>query len=174
MDATQTPEEWRPIPGYEGHYEASSLGRIRSIKQPRPYVLKLQWCQDRYSITLSVDGKVHTHSVHTLVTAAFHGPRPQGMWACHNNSDPLDNRPENLRWDTPGSNHRDMIDLDRHHYGKRTRCKRGHEYSEENTYWMQAKGGKYVNTCTYRRCKKCDVINGHIGREVRKKKRQRQ
>lgn len=42
--------------------------------------------------------------VHRLVLEVFVGPCPDGMEACHANGDRQDNRLENLRWDTPGSN----------------------------------------------------------------------
>lgn len=45
--------------------------------------------------------------VHNLVLEAFVGSRPKGMYACHNNGNPKDNRIENLRWDTPKNNVKD-------------------------------------------------------------------
>lgn len=45
--------------------------------------------------------------VHRLVLEAFVGPCPEGMQACHNNGNKLDNRPENLRWDTGSNNCQD-------------------------------------------------------------------
>jgi hypothetical protein len=49
--------------------------------------------------------------VHHLVLEAFVGPCPPGMQGCHNDGDPTNNRPENLRWDTPKAN---MADRARH------------------------------------------------------------
>lgn len=51
------------------------------------------------------------HSVHRLVLLAFVGPCPDGLQACHNDGDRENNRPDNLRWDTPSSNY---ADRDRH------------------------------------------------------------
>ena len=34
-------EEWRAIKGYEGLYEVSNTGRVRTIKKGSPYVLKM-------------------------------------------------------------------------------------------------------------------------------------
>jgi hypothetical protein len=42
------------------------------------------------------DGERQTRTVHTLVLAAFTGPRPRGQESMHLNNDPLDNRAENL------------------------------------------------------------------------------
>lgn len=46
--------------------------------------------------------------VHRLVLEAFCGPK-EGMYACHNNGNPADNRLENLRWDTPSGNQADKV-----------------------------------------------------------------
>ena len=47
--------------------------------------------------------------IHTLVLEAFVSLRPIGMVACHNNGNPIDNRVENLRWDTQANNNKDKI-----------------------------------------------------------------
>lgn len=47
--------------------------------------------------------------VHRLVLLAFVGPCPEGMECCHNDGDPLNNRLDNLRWDTRSANIADAI-----------------------------------------------------------------
>lgn len=56
------------------------------------------------TIGLNVNKKRHYRSVHRLILEVFVGPCPEKMEACHQNSNPKDNRPENLRWDTPKNN----------------------------------------------------------------------
>jgi hypothetical protein len=85
--------------------------------------------------------------VHRLVLEAFVGPCPEGMVGCHNDGDPLNNRLDNLRWDTPSNNERDKWVHGTHHQRRKTHCPRGHEYTPENTY--EARGGRA------RRCKQC-------------------
>lgn len=119
MQPTQH-EQWRPIPGYEGHYSASDQGRVRSEARRvtkrnghphsvRERVLK-PWEWRGY---LRVGIKLPTEpcyitTVHILVMAAFIGPRPPGMLhVCHNNGDGLDNRLVNLRYDTVAGNSAD-------------------------------------------------------------------
>jgi len=115
--------KWRPVPGYGGHYEASSLGQIRV--RPRiivkkhsrtgelaeysyPGKLLIQCNYQGYPrVTLGVDGKTISVAVHRLVAKAFYGEPPEGCVVCHNNGVKTDNRPENLRWDTPKSNNED-------------------------------------------------------------------
>jgi hypothetical protein len=120
-------EEWRAIPGWPLHL-ASSLGRIKSIgrfvhrppKKPhwRPErIIKLQKLRRADSdkvtaLTVRIsrygDGRAFTVYVHHLVLMAFVGHCPDGLIGCHNNGNPTDNRPENLRWDTHASNSADM------------------------------------------------------------------
>ena len=121
--------EWRAVVGYEGLYEISSEGGVRSlgrvVKQPHrlcPYpakVLKQETLTKRpYKRVSLVDSKGvrKKHLVHTLVLEAFIGPRPAGHEACHNNGDCSDNRVDNLRWDTPSNNTRDKIKHGTHNW----------------------------------------------------------
>jgi hypothetical protein len=100
-------EAWKAIPGYEGRYEASCQGRIRSLVHNKnqcrnvlrktPLILKQQRKKDIYEY----------YYVHNLVLAAFVGPRPEGHEGCHRNGKSWDNRLENLRWATPKENSAD-------------------------------------------------------------------
>lgn len=105
-------EEWRDIPGYDGVYQASSLGRIRSNKSGSWRVLKqaLQgYCKSKYrAVELFEKGLGKNRRVHQLVLEAFVGPRPgDGYQACHNDGDRENNALENLRWDTARGNYLD-------------------------------------------------------------------
>lgn len=97
--------ELRVIPGWED-YRAGNDGVIYSLrrrKRMRP--LKPSPGGSGYlQVVLCRDGEQKTQRVHVLVTEAFHGPRPEGLEASHQNGDHLDNRPENLRWETRSEN----------------------------------------------------------------------
>lgn len=115
-------EEWRPIVGYEGLYEASSLGRLRSIDREVSYkhrwggktTMKLIGCilwlhtrkKDRRPIvTLSKNGILRTHTVHRLVCGAFY-PNPFSLPEVnHLDGNPENNRSDNLEWCTHADNH---------------------------------------------------------------------
>lgn len=139
-------EQWRPVPGLDG-YEASNIGRVRSLKRgsPRQLAVSLDdWGYRR--VSLWVNGAVRSRRVHQLVCAAFHGPRPVGLQARHLNGEQLDNRADNLRWGTPRENMRDRIKHGRHPQRNQERCKANHEFTPENTY--QRPGGR-------RECRAC-------------------
>lgn len=113
-------EEWRDIPGFEGLYEASNLGRIRSLsrtvlgrtKRGDPIsklwvgrVLRPQLAGKGYLfVSLSKDGVVTQRYVHQCVALAFIGPTPLGMEVAHGNGDKSCNEPWNLRYATPTGN----------------------------------------------------------------------
>lgn len=118
-------EVWKPVPGFGNHYEASSLGRIRS--KDRIVIRKhsksgknieffyksklLSPCSsDKYGhqvVHIGFNGQRKNVFVHTMVLLAFVGERPDGMECCHINGDPKDNKIDNLRWDTHYSNNQD-------------------------------------------------------------------
>src|SRR5690242_2034885 len=98
-------ETWRPIPGYEGSYEASDLGRIRSIERTitdrlgrlrrvRSRILRPAVCKRGNRVThLSVLlGFRNPQKVHRLIMQTFVGPPPDGSQVCHDNGDSTDNR----------------------------------------------------------------------------------
>lgn len=105
-------EEWRAVSGYEGRYEVSNLGRVRSIagKRAGTILYQPQTPMGRYKAMLfdPVTRKTTTWLVHRLVLTAFVGPCPAGLIGCHNDGNHLNNVVENLRWGSPKSNTADM------------------------------------------------------------------
>lgn len=110
-------EVWKDIPGYEGAYQVSSLGRVRSLDR---YV---RVCPHGVEAKRMIKGRVlkpapngsghlcvvlghgaHGSLVHQLVALAFLGPRPEGMDVCHADGDPANNDAANLRYDTRTEN----------------------------------------------------------------------
>ena len=109
-------EEWRPVRGYEGLYEVSSFGRVKSLDRttmrkngkPLPIkerIIKPARTKTGYERCVLWDGERGRNiSVHTLVLNSFCGEKPDGMWARHLNNIPYDNRVWNICWDTPKNN----------------------------------------------------------------------
>jgi hypothetical protein len=113
-------EAWRPVPGFEGIYEVSDHGRVRSLERTclKGYgerIVKeriLSGKPRRYGYTsyvLRKDGKSFSVHGHILVMRAFVGLPKPGQIVCHNDSDGSNNCLENLRYDTAKSNSADRI-----------------------------------------------------------------
>lgn len=138
-----TDEEWRPIPGHPG-YEASSLGRIRSVprvvvncngvsQKRRGMVLRQQTAKNGYRVLLLGAGG-SPQLVHRLVAAAFLGPCPEGQEVRHRNGDPANSMLSNLAYGTPSRNMLDAVEHGTHRQTRKTHCPKDHPYDEENTY----------------------------------------
>lgn len=97
-------ERWKPVVGFEGLYEVSDQGRVRSLRTGR--ILKPQKQTTGY-LQVSLGRRLHT--VHKIVLHAFCGPRPVGCVAAHGDGNKGNNRLANLRYATPIENAADMI-----------------------------------------------------------------
>lgn len=113
-------ELYAPVPGWEGFYEVSDQGSVRSLDR---YVSHWRGGQrlypgkelipktDRYGyqeVGLSREGKKVSCKVHTLVLRAFSG-EANGLQARHLNGNAVDNRLENLVWGTALENSADRV-----------------------------------------------------------------
>lgn len=121
-----TAERWLPVVGWEGIYEVSDRGRIKSLARRIPQGRGCRsWrdvpekirelgqfhCDGYKTILLSSNGKRVLRGVHQLVMEAFVGPRLEGMIVCHNDGNPTNNHLSNLRYDTVSAN---ALDRERH------------------------------------------------------------
>lgn len=156
-----TPEVWKPVLGYEESYEVSDRGRVRSVDRVkvdttgRTYFF--QGCVLRpapkrsghLTVALCSGGqRGRSYDVHRLVLDAFVGPREVGEEARHLNDDPSDNRLANLAWGSRSENGFDRVRNGIHPMATKTHCKRGHEFTPENT--------KLERNGRTRRCRACE------------------
>lgn len=97
-------ENWKDIPGYEGSYAVSDLGRVKSVyakgfRKPGPhhggYLL----------MNLYRDGKRKSVTLHRLVWETFNGVGKSGLHICHLDGNPKNNRLSNLAQVDAKTNH---------------------------------------------------------------------
>ena len=110
-------EVWLPVVGYEGLYEVSNWGRVKSLARTCPkrsggtirkvpeklLVLELN-PHGYWQVYLSKGGVGTRFRIHVLVAAAFIGPKPEGLVICHGPGGRQDNRPSNLSYKTQAEN----------------------------------------------------------------------
>lgn len=151
---------WKPIPGYEGSYEVSNDGQVRSLDRIRRSGVPMRGRIRKQAtskgghkrVHLSLDGNTKYILVHHAVMEAFVGPRPDGLVCCHDNGNPADNRLENLRYDTLSENSMDSVVHGTCFQSSKTHCPAGHRYDRENTRLVKTPAGSMVG----RQCRTCD------------------
>lgn len=120
-------EAWRSIEGFEGVYEVSDHGRVRSLDRvveqtnqhtSYSYVVAGKilkggiYVHDGYaqhSIGLHWKGRRQPFLISRLVAHAFLGHRPEGRVVAHNDGNPLNNHVDNLRYATLSENYADRV-----------------------------------------------------------------
>lgn len=114
-------EEWKQVVGFEGKYEVSNLGRIKSLNYRsvkgveqvlKPYLDRKNHNYHKYTLVNS-EGKVITLLVHPLVIQAFIG-KSQGKFVDHIDGDGSNNALSNLRYCT----HRENLTFDNVNFKK--------------------------------------------------------
>lgn len=106
-------ERWRRIPSAP-HYDASSLGNIRSWKMHGkicsiPHIIQSSKSGKYPMVSIVANGSTKQRLVHQLVAEGFLGPKPSGLVVCHNNGITTDNRVSNLRYDSNKNNELDKM-----------------------------------------------------------------
>ncbi len=113
------PEEWRPVVGYEGYYEVSNLGRVRSIPRATGNLIGRKSVGGNILVTyvkagyhyvkLCINQEKKTGIVHRMVAQAF-VPNPDGkLYVDHIDTNKDNNAAMNLRWVTALENSNNSI-----------------------------------------------------------------
>ena len=156
---SEVQEEWRPVVGFEGLYEVSDRGRVRSLDRvdSRGWRFKgrvMRCASDARGyrrVRLSRAGTQSTRLVHRLVAEAHIGPPPTGARLVrHLNDDPNDNRVENLSYGTDADNKLDAIRNGLNVNSSKASCLRGHLLSGANKrlkVGASGRPGRQCNAC---------------------------
>lgn len=124
-------ERWLPVVGYEGLYEVSDIGRVRSIERscgsknggtrtvPKKLLKGSPW-GPYLCVTLYRDGERLRQNIQWLVVLAFIGPKLNPDWeVCHDDGKHHNNCLSNLRYDTRAGNFADKVRHGTHQRGER-------------------------------------------------------
>lgn len=156
-------EEWKEVPGYEGLYEVSNTGNVRSLIKNKIIKGFINRCGYRL-VGLTKNGIFKRFQVHRLVAQAFI-PNPDNLPQInHKDENPSNNMVDNLEWCDATYNI---------NYGART--DRVKKTQIENGYWLgwdrKEYRSIYKQYIGVKRRRECDIEKLKIYEEYRNRKR---
>ncbi|TXK36797.1 hypothetical protein FVR03_16780 [Pontibacter qinzhouensis] len=102
----QKQELWLDVLGYEGQYQVSNLGRVKSLKHNKERILSPGLDGGYLKVVFSTKSKMIGFRIHRLVAEAFI-PNPENLtFVDHIDGDRKNNKEDNLRWVTKSENAR--------------------------------------------------------------------
>lgn len=156
-------EIWKAIPGYEGLYEASTLGRIRSAEGKttssarfpkrvwKQRIIKQKFLKRKSAhgladarVCLWKDGKEKTFLVSRLVAMTFCTLPFEKFTVNHINGNPSDNRAENLEWVTRRENIQLGFSNGLYDNLKKPVCLFDESFKEKKRFQSMADAGRYL------------------------------
>lgn len=169
-------EEWRDIPEWEGYYQASNRGRIRSVERIVPHdhdsgarrmrakilnPFPASTPDKRPIVALSRNGQVQKHGVHVLIARAFHGQPPANKpMALHRDGNVQHNAPGNLYWGDNSENVYDSVRHGTHWEANKVDCPHGHALTIPNLKPFQ------LRVYNRRQCRACAIGQAWASRRI--------
>lgn len=157
-------EQWKPVVGFEGWYEVSDHGNVRSV--PRVNAQGKRYKGRLLSpatvprtgirqVVLFRDGERTSSTVHKLVMNAFVGPAPEGQEIVHIDGNASNNRRDNLKWGYRSETSQIILKKGNHVHKRKERCPRGHLLEMPNLTAHSVGRG-------WRSCLSCHKTHKHV------------
>lgn len=142
-------EIWKDYPGFEGRYQVSNLGRVKSLnyhRERREFILVPIIDKGGYEIVkLCLDGEVYPHRVHLMV-ATVYVPNPDSKpYVDHIDTNRRNNRADNLRWCTMKENHNNPLSLENHSAASKRAWSDGAHEHQKTPVLQYTKSGELVS-----------------------------
>lgn len=167
-------EEWQDIKGYEGKYQISNMGNVKSIhykksKEINERILKPRFVTRKghnyYYVVLSKDNIPHTFKIHRLV-AEYFIPNPQNKPVVnHKDGNKQNNKVENLEWCTVAENNRHCYNVLGKHPMKGYKFDKNKNSKPVSQFYISEEGYKY-HIATYVSIKAAALINNLCARSI--------
>lgn len=168
-------ELWKEIIGYEGKYQISNLGNVKSIHYKKNisenHKLLKQRCAIRNGknsykyIVLSKENKVHTFYVHRLVAEYFVPNKDNKPYVNHKDGNKHNNKANNLEWVTPLENNLHAYHVLKKHPMIGFMFDKNKKSKKVNQYYISEKGYKY-HIATYCNAKAASIVNNLNHRSI--------
>jgi hypothetical protein len=164
-------EIWKPVPGYEGKYEVSNMGRVWSLaritslgKRGGLFCRFVDNGKGYKAVGLHKEGENRKFYIHRIVVEAHFGPIPEGMEVNHKDGDKSNNRLDNLELLSHSQNLKHAFDTGLHP---------GHEPENKRTVaaYCSCSGDRLaefssiMEASLFAKTKACGISNALAGRQ---------
>lgn len=129
-------EEWKEIPGYNGKYLISNLGRIKSTYGKQERIMRLSKSGKYQILNLSHNGNVKTYMVQSLMGKVWMEKPDEESWIKHIDGNTMNNDVNNLAWSKKGNLLKESFEN-----GSHSKIEYGHRY-------IRVKDNRIVDVCT--------------------------
>lgn len=150
-------EEWKWIAGYEGLYQISNHGRLKSFRKNKDGYICSNTNKNGWYLTVNLfdkDRNRKTERIHVLVARSFIGDIPKGHHVHHKDGNRQNNRVDNLEiihprkhWhETEERNHNIIAGMN--NYNRYTKTKRIRQYTQDGVYLAEYINGEVASRMT--------------------------
>ena len=150
-------EIWKWIDGYEGEYQISNYGRLKSYRKDKSGKIMSNINKNGWYFTVNLidnKGKRKTERIHRLVARTFIGDIPKGYHVHHKDGNKQNNKVDNLEIIHPAKHHSETIRMNKNilegmnNYNRYEKTKRICQFSEDGVLLATYVNGEVASRMT--------------------------